>query len=141
MMRFEKIGSLGLTEPQVGSVTSGGMTTTFRREGDEWALNGEKKWIGNATFADINVIWACDQRMQSKVLWSGRTIPAMMLRRAQVQVQRQMLGEYASLAKAYTTVKCRETVGYARERLGGDGHPAGEPCRLFRCRRRGHLLL
>ena len=26
-----------------------------------WALNGEKKWIGNATFADINVIWARDK--------------------------------------------------------------------------------
>jgi len=29
--------------------------------------------------------------------------------------------EHASLAKAYTTVKCRETVGYARELLGGNG--------------------
>src|SRR5271157_2297535 len=61
MMRFEKIGSFGLTEPLVGSATSGGMMTTCRREGDAWVLNGEKKWIGNATFADINVIWARDQ--------------------------------------------------------------------------------
>lgn len=42
MMRFEKIGSFGLTEPLVGSATSGGMTTTCRREGDSWVLNGEK---------------------------------------------------------------------------------------------------
>ena len=34
MMRFEKIGSFGLTEPLVGSATSGGMMTTCRREGD-----------------------------------------------------------------------------------------------------------
>ena len=61
MMRFEKIGSFGLTEPLVGSATSGGMMTTCRREGDAWVLNGEKKWIGNATFADINVIWARDE--------------------------------------------------------------------------------
>src|SRR5271157_4816415 len=61
MMRFDKIGSFGLTEPLVGSATSGGMTTTCRREGDSWVLNGEKKWIGNATFADINVIWARDE--------------------------------------------------------------------------------
>ena len=33
MMRFEKIGSFGLTEPLVGSATSGGMMTTCRREG------------------------------------------------------------------------------------------------------------
>jgi len=58
MMRFEKIGSFGLTEPLVGSATSGGMTTTCRREGDTWVVNGQKKWIGNSTFAEINVIWA-----------------------------------------------------------------------------------
>lgn len=61
MMRFETIGSFGLTEPLVGSATAGGMMTTCRREGDAWVLDGEKKWIGNATFADINVIWARDQ--------------------------------------------------------------------------------
>src|SRR6478736_3648045 len=61
MMRFEKIGSFGLTEPLVGSATSGGMMATCRREGDTWVLNGQKKWIGNATFADINVIWARDE--------------------------------------------------------------------------------
>ena len=61
MMRFEKICSFGLTEPLVGSATSRGMMTTCRREGDGWVLSGEKKWIGNATFADINVIWARDE--------------------------------------------------------------------------------
>lgn len=61
MMRFEKIGSFGLTEPLVGSATSGGMMTTCRREGDSWVLNGQKKWIGNATFADVNVIWAREE--------------------------------------------------------------------------------
>ena len=61
MMRFDKIGSFGLTEPLVGSATSGGMMTACRREGDSWVLNGEKKWIGNATFADINIIWARDE--------------------------------------------------------------------------------
>ena len=61
MMRFETIGSFGLTEPLVGSATSGGMLTTCRREGDVWILNGEKKWIGNATFADVNVIWAREE--------------------------------------------------------------------------------
>ncbi len=61
MMQFEKIGSFGLTEPLVGSATSGGMMTTCRREGDTWIISGQKKWIGNATFADINVIWARDE--------------------------------------------------------------------------------
>ena len=226
MMRFEKIGSFGLTEPLVGSATSGGMTTTCRREGDAWVLNGEKKWIGNATFADINVIWARDEasgqvkgfvvgkdnpgfsvkKIESKmalrvvqngwitlkdcrvpeadrlqkadsfkdtakvlkmtragVAWFavgcgrgayehalrystqrsqfGRPIggfqlvqdllvrmlgnvtatECMMLRLGQLQSQGLMTDEHASLAKAYCTVKCRETVGYARELLGGNG--------------------
>jgi glutaryl-CoA dehydrogenase len=226
MMRFEKIGSFGLTEPLVGSATSGGMMTTCRREGDHWVLNGQKKWIGNATFADINVIWARDEasnqvkgfvvgkdnpgfsvekiktKMALRVVQNGlitlkdcwvpeadrlqnadsfkdtakvlrmtragvawfavgcgmgayehalryatqriqfrrpiggfqlvqdllvrmlgnvTATQAMMLRLAQLQDQGQMLDEHASLAKAFTTVKCRETVGYARELLGGNG--------------------
>jgi glutaryl-CoA dehydrogenase len=226
MMRFEKIGSFGLTEPLVGSATSGGMMTTCRREGGVWVLNGEKKWIGNATFADINIIWARDEasgqvkgfvvgkdnsgfsvkkiehkmalrvvqngwitlkdcrvpeadRLQkadsfkdtAKVLkmtragvaWFavgcgrgayehalrystersqfGRPIggfqlvqdllvrmlgnvtatECMMLRLGQLQSQGLMTDEHASLAKAYCTVKCRETVGYGRELLGGNG--------------------
>src|SRR5438874_3105907 len=60
MARLEKIGAFGLTEPEVGSGTSGGLTTTARREGDSWVLNGQKKWIGNATFSDVTVIWARD---------------------------------------------------------------------------------
>jgi glutaryl-CoA dehydrogenase len=226
MMRFEKIGSFGLTEPLVGSATSGGMTTTCRREGDTWVLNGQKKWIGNATFADINVIWARDessnqikgfvvgkdnpgfsvkkiehkmalrvvqnglitlqdcrvaetdrlqnansfkdtakvlrmtragvawfavgcgrgayehalryatQRMQFgrpiagfqlvqdllvRMLGNVTATECLMLRLGQLQAQGLMSDEQASLAKAFCTVKCRETVGYARELLGGNG--------------------
>lgn len=226
MMQFEKIGSFGLTEPLVGSATSGGMTTTCRREGDAWVLNGEKKWIGNATFADINVIWARDEesgqvkgfvvgkenpgfsvrkiesKMALRVVQNGWITPkdcrvpeadrlqrannfkdtakvlrmtragvawfavgcgrgayehalrystersqfgrpiggfqlvqdllvrmlsnvtateCMVLRLGQLQSQGLMTDEHASLAKAFCTVKCRETVGYARELLGGNG--------------------
>ena len=60
MARFEKIGCFGLTEPQVGSGTSGGLTTTAKREGDTWILNGQKRWIGNSPWCDISIIWARD---------------------------------------------------------------------------------
>ena len=60
MARFEKIGCFGLTEPLVGSGTSGGMLTTAKREGDTWVLNGQKRWIGNATWCDLTIIWARD---------------------------------------------------------------------------------
>jgi glutaryl-CoA dehydrogenase len=60
MARFEKIGCFGLTEPLVGSGTGGGLLTTAKREGDVWILNGEKRWIGNATWCDVSIIWARD---------------------------------------------------------------------------------
>jgi glutaryl-CoA dehydrogenase len=226
MRRLEKIGAFGLTEPDVGSGTAGGLTTTARRDGDTWVLNGQKKWIGNATFSDVTVIWARDEadnqvkgflvekgtpgfaaeKMQDKmalrvvqnalitlkdchvpeanrlqnansfrdtaavlrmtragVAWQavgcamgayehalayaqkrnqfGKPIggfqlvqdllvsmlgnivasQCMVLRLSQMQDAGVMRDEHASLAKAYTTSKCRETVGYARELLGGNG--------------------
>lgn len=60
MARAEVIGAFGLTEPLSGSDTSGGLRTTARRDGDEWILDGAKRWIGNGTFADVVVIWARD---------------------------------------------------------------------------------
>ncbi len=61
MAKMELIGAFGLTEPDVGSAVAGGLGTTCRQEGDEWVLNGQKKWIGNATFADVTIIWARDE--------------------------------------------------------------------------------
>ncbi len=226
MRRMEKIGAFGLTEPDVGSGASGGLTTTARREGDEWVLNGQKKWIGNATFADVTIIWARDEadnqvkgflvekgtpgftatKMEDKmalrvvqnalitlkdcrvteanrlqnarsfrdtaavlrmtragVAWQavgcamgayehalayaqkrkqfGKPIASfqlvqdllvgmlgnitasqcMVLRLSQMQDAGVMNDEHASLAKAFCTSKCRETVGFARELLGGNG--------------------
>ncbi len=226
MARLEKIGSFGLTEPEVGSGTARGLTTTARREGDTWVLNGQKKWIGNATFADVNIIWARDvaddqvkgfvvekgtpgfkpEKLKNKialrvvqnahitledcrvpeanrlqqahffkdvaavlrmtragVAWEavgcaqgayelsltyaqereqfGRPIgrfqlvqdllvrmlgnitasQCLVMRLSQMQDAGVMQDEHASLAKAFCTVKMRETVGYARELLGGNG--------------------
>ena len=60
MARFEKIGCFGLTEPLVGSGAAGGLLTTAKREGDTWILNGQKRWIGNAPWCDVSIIWARD---------------------------------------------------------------------------------
>lgn len=57
----EVIGAFGLTEPLSGSDSARGLRTTARREGDTWILNGQKRWIGNATFSDITIIWAKDE--------------------------------------------------------------------------------
>jgi glutaryl-CoA dehydrogenase len=226
MARLEKIGAFGLTEPEVGSGASRGLTTTARREGETWVLNGQKKWIGNATFSDVTVIWARDvadnqvkgflvekgtpgfraEKIKDKialrvvqnalitledcrvpeanrlqrahsfkdvsavlrmtragVAWEavgcargayelalayaqerkqfGRPIggfqlvqdllvrmlgnvtasECMVMRLSQMQDAGIMIDEHASLAKAFCTVKMRETVGYARELLAGNG--------------------
>ena len=226
MARMETLGAFGLTEPEVGSGASRGLITTARREGDTWVLDGAKKWIGNATFADVTVIWARDvdsgavkgflvekdtpgfacQKMDHKialrvvqnalisldgvrvpesmrlqeansfkdtaavlrltrasVAWQavgcargayehalryaterqqfGRPIGGFQLvqdqlvrmlgnvtaslcmtaRLSQLQDAGTMAEEHASLAKAFCTVKARETVGLARELLGGNG--------------------
>jgi glutaryl-CoA dehydrogenase len=226
MARLEKIGAFGLTEPDVGSGVAGGLTTTARRDGDTWVLDGQKKWIGNATFADYIIIWARDlgdgqvkgfvvekgtpglstTKMKDKialrvvqnayitldgvrvpessrlqeatsfrqtaavlrltragVAWQavgcamgayehalgyakereqfGRPIAGFQLvqdllvrmlgnitasacmctRLAQLQEAGEARDEHSALAKAFCTVRMRETVGYARELLGGNG--------------------
>jgi glutaryl-CoA dehydrogenase len=226
MARMEKIGAFGLTEPDVGSGVAGGLTTTCRRDGDEWVIDGQKKWIGNATFADYIIIWARDladgqvkgfvvekgtaglstTKMKDKialrvvqsaqitldsirvpesgrlqratsfrqtaavlrltragVAWQavgcamgayehalayakereqfGRPIGGFQLvqdllvrmlgnitasaclcaRLAQLQAAGEAADEHSALAKAFCTVRMRETVGYARELLGGNG--------------------
>jgi len=60
MFSMRTIGAFALTEPNGGSDVAGGLETTARREGDAWVLDGEKRWIGNATFADLVVVWARD---------------------------------------------------------------------------------
>src|SRR5713226_504593 len=227
MARMEKIGSFGLTEPLVGSGTSRGLTTTARRDGDTWVLNGQKKWIGNATWGDVTIIWARDvadgqvkgfivenkttpgfkvEKIENKialrvvqnglitledcrvpeenrlqmdtsfrdtarvlrmtrgfVAWEGvgcamgayehalryaqkreqfgRPIAkfqlvqdllvkmlgnitsslCMVVRLSQLQDEGKLKDEHASLAKAFCTVRMRESVGFARELLGANG--------------------
>src|ERR687896_465579 len=57
MAKCEKIGCFGLTEPDAGS-DPGSLTTTAVERAGGYVLNGEKKWIGNASFSDVAVIWA-----------------------------------------------------------------------------------
>lgn len=226
MSRFEKIGAFALTEPHGGSDVAGGLETTARRDGDEWVLDGAKRWIGNATFADHIVVWARDvetnhvlgfvvdkgtpgftatkienkialrivqnadivlqdcrvpegnrlqnansfkdtakilRQTRSGVAWQsvgvmfaayeialayaveheqfGRPIgkfqliqdllvkmlgnatacAGMMVRLAQLQDAGVYRDEQSALAKAYCTVRMRESVGWARELLGGNG--------------------
>jgi glutaryl-CoA dehydrogenase len=57
MARLEKIGAFALTEPDHGS-DSVALETCARRDGDTYVIDGAKRWIGNATIADVVVVWA-----------------------------------------------------------------------------------
>jgi glutaryl-CoA dehydrogenase len=57
MARLEKIGAFALTEPDHGS-DAVALETTARRDGDGYVIDGAKRWIGNATIADVVVVWA-----------------------------------------------------------------------------------
>ncbi|MDJ0339905.1 acyl-CoA dehydrogenase family protein [Cryobacterium sp. PH31-O1] len=59
LARAEKLGAFALTEPDHGS-DSVALETTAHRDGDEWVINGEKKWIGNGSVGDVTVVWARD---------------------------------------------------------------------------------
>lgn len=227
MARLEKIGCFGLTEPLVGSGTGGGLLTTAKREGDQWVLNGQKRWIGNSPWCDLSIIWARDvddnqvkgfvvenkttpgfsvekienkialrvvqngvitldncrvpeenrlqgdlsfrdtarvlrltrqyvawesvgcsmgayehalkyaqtreqfgkpigsfqmiQDLLAKMLGNITASQCMAVRLAQLQDEGKLLDQHASLAKAFCTVRMRETVAWAREVFGGNG--------------------
>jgi glutaryl-CoA dehydrogenase len=62
----QKLGCFGLTEPGFGS-NPGGMTTTARKSGEEYILNGEKMWITSGSIADVAIIWAKVEDEDNKV--------------------------------------------------------------------------
>ena len=57
MAKGEAIGCFGLTEPEAGSDPAS-MKTFARKDGDDWVLNGKKRWIGLASIANVAVVWA-----------------------------------------------------------------------------------
>ncbi|WP_369045538.1 acyl-CoA dehydrogenase family protein [Sinomonas sp. P10A9] len=57
LARIEKTGAFALTEPDHGS-DSVALETSARRDGDEWVLDGHKRWIGNGHAADVVVLFA-----------------------------------------------------------------------------------
>src|SRR5437764_2360534 len=57
LAQLDAVGAFALTEPNHGS-DSVALETRARRDGDEWVLDGAKRWIGNGSIADVVVVWA-----------------------------------------------------------------------------------
>jgi glutaryl-CoA dehydrogenase len=58
IISFALRGTFALTEPDHGSDIAGGMATTARRVGQDWVLDGEKRWIGAATGSHVLAVFA-----------------------------------------------------------------------------------
>ena len=56
----ELVGCFALTEPEYGSDPAS-MVTQARRGESGYRLDGQKKWIGLATVADVLIVWAKDE--------------------------------------------------------------------------------
>ena len=124
MARMEKIGAFALTEPDVGSGVAGGLTTTAQRDGDVWVLNGQKKWIGNATFADYVVVWARDVA-DNQVKGFVVETPAPTVSARSRCGTRSRCGSCRTPRSPWTTSACQSATGCSRP------PPSGTPPRYF----------
>ena len=57
MAAGEVVASFALTEPGAGS-NPAGLRTTAVRDGADWVINGQKRWITNAPIANLFVVFA-----------------------------------------------------------------------------------
>jgi glutaryl-CoA dehydrogenase len=92
MRKWELLGAFGLTEPDVGSGVAGGITTTCRRDGDAWIIDGEKRWIGNSTFGDFVVVWArdvADQQVKGFIVET--TLPGYSVKKMEGKIAQRIL--------------------------------------------------
>ena len=60
----KKIGCFGLTESEAGSDPSS-MKTTYKEIQNGYILNGSKNWITNAPVADVFIIWALNDKLET----------------------------------------------------------------------------
>jgi glutaryl-CoA dehydrogenase len=79
MAQGKLIGCFGLTEPDFGSNPSG-MTTSVRKEGDKFILNGHKRWLTNGTFADLAIVWAKNEAGKISGFIVDRNLPGIEVR-------------------------------------------------------------
>jgi glutaryl-CoA dehydrogenase len=61
------------------------------------------------------------QDLLAKMIANITASQCLIVRMAQLQAEGKLSDAHAAVAKAFTTAKCRETVAWARELLGGNG--------------------
>ncbi|MGD8150700.1 acyl-CoA dehydrogenase family protein [Ornithinimicrobium sp. Y1694] len=137
MAQVEQLGAVALTEPNHGSdVVS--LETTARRDGDDWVLDGAKRWIGHGTVADLVVVWARDEDgdvggfvvedPREREGWNARPITGKIANRGVIQAHITMDGVRipgdSRLAKARTFADTNEVLRKSRQTVAWEavGH-------------------
>ncbi len=89
---FSLKGVFSLTEPGHGSDIAGGLATTARRDGDEWVIDGAKRWIGGAATADVLAVFARDVADgQVKAFLVPREAPGVVVEKIQRKTALRMM--------------------------------------------------
>jgi alkylation response protein AidB-like acyl-CoA dehydrogenase len=69
-VRGEFVGAFALSEAEAGSDVAN-VQCRAERVGDEWVINGEKKWVGWAKAADFIILFARTADMDPRERWKG----------------------------------------------------------------------
>lgn len=93
LVRGEILGAFALSEPQAGSDAKS-IATTAERDGDDYVLNGRKKWITFAQIADLFIVFLqCEGKPTAFLL--ERNTPGLTIEpiRGLLGTRASMLGE------------------------------------------------
>jgi alkylation response protein AidB-like acyl-CoA dehydrogenase len=99
-------GCFALTEPGAGSDPAA-MTTSAKLEGDEWVLNGTKRFISSAPYAGVFVVWAVTDKPAPK----GKGISCFLVEAGEqgliIGRAEQKMGQHASATNEVIFENCR----------------------------------
>ncbi len=116
LARGEKLGCFCLTEPHVGS-DAGAITTSARREGDEWVLNGVKQFITTGKEGDVAIVFAVTDKAAGKKGISCFLVPTATPGYIVARLE-DKLGQHASDTAQILFENCRIPASYM---LGSEG--------------------
>ena len=116
LARGEKLGCFCLTEPHVGS-DAGAITTSARREGDEWVLNGVKQFITTGKEGDVAIVFAVTDKAAGKRGISCFLVPTATPGYIVARLE-EKLGQHASDTAQILFENCRIPASYM---LGSEG--------------------
>jgi len=105
LARGEKLGCFCLTEPHVGS-DAAAITTTARREGDEWVLNGVKQFITTGKEGDVAIVFAVTDKAAGKKGISTFLVPTSTSGYIVARLEEKM-GQHASDTAQILFENCR----------------------------------